>query len=136
MSPADIDQVTRTWSVASVDIDSLRRALAARLHGSAAFRLQRADWIIGAVSALTPALARPTAFGPIASELVAVRCPVTMDELTQERDALLGALAERCGRLTQASEHAWRLAIGLFAEIVASSGLDPFGASDRVEPNR
>ena len=56
-----------------------------------------------------------TAFGPTAVELIALRFPVTLDELAQERDALRGALDERCGPLAPDAAHAWDLAIELFA---------------------
>ncbi len=129
MSPDDIDQVTSTWRQALTEPDLLHEAIAERLAGSSAFRADRAGWIVRAVSGLAPVLHRPTAFAPAAAELISSRYPVTIEELAGERDALLGALEERCGPLPAATSHAWDLAIELFAEIVCAVGLDPFGCA-------
>ena len=135
MSPDDIDQVTRTWRAAMADEDVLTRSIGERLTGTVPFRAERARWIVRSVSSLAPVLDHPTAFGPTAVELIALRFPVTLDELAQERDALLGALAERCGPLAPDAAHSWDLAFELFAEIVCAIGLDPFGCSgDVAEP--
>ena len=132
MSPDDIDQVTSIWMAASADRDQLAGAVADRLTGTPEFRAERAEWVLRSVSSLAPVLAHPAAFAPTAAELIAPRFPVTLDELAVERDALLGALEERCGTLTPDAAHAWDLAFGLFAEIVCSIGLDPFGCAGDV----
>jgi hypothetical protein len=135
MSPDDIDEVTRTWRAARADEALLVSAIAGRLQGTAAFRAGRAEWIVRSVSSLAPVLDHPTRFVPAAADLIALRFPVTLDELAVERDALLGALEERCGTLAPSTAHAWDLAFGLFVEIVCAIGLDPFGcAADPVEP--
>jgi hypothetical protein len=126
VSPDEIDEVTRSWRRAMEDPQALRNAIAARLAGPPAFRAERAGWIVRAVSSLGPVLSRPTTFAPAAAELIALRFPVTLDELAVERDALLGGLAECCGPPSPAAERAWDLAFGLFAEIVCATGLDPF----------
>ena len=136
MSPDDISQVNRTWSLALTDLDALLEAVADRLPGSVTFRTQRAQWIVRAVTCLSPVLDHPTAFVPAAINLISVRFPVTTEELASERDALLGALDERCGPLTPETVQAWNLAIELFGEIVCSIGMDPFDAfPDAVEPS-
>lgn len=132
MSPDDIDLVTRIWRAAMADEAHLRRAVGDRLRGPVAFRTDRAAWIVRSVSSLAPVLDHPTAFAPAAADLIALRFPVTLDELAEERDALLGALDERCGTLDPDAAHAWALAFELFAEIVCAIGLDPFGCSDDV----
>jgi hypothetical protein len=129
VSPDDIDQVTGIWRTATADRDRLAGAVADRLTGTPAFRASRAEWILRSVSSLAPVLDHPAAFAPAAAELIAPRFPVTLDELAVERDALLGALEEICGALTPEAAHAWDLAFGIFAEIVCSIGLDPFGCS-------
>lgn len=129
VSPDDIALVHRTWRSALADMDQVHQAVAARLTGSASFRAERARWVLRAVSLLAPLLDRPTTFEPVAAELIANRYPVTLDELAVERDALLGALAEQVGGLTGSELRAWELAIGLFSEIVAAIGLDPFGCA-------
>src|SRR4051794_23315816 len=95
MSPEDIAQVDRTWADALTDLDALLGAIADRLPGSATFRTQRAQWIVRAVTCLSPVLDHPTAFVPTAINLISVRFPVTTEELAAERDALLGAVDER-----------------------------------------
>lgn len=132
MSPEEIAQVATTWQQAVADRDQLHRAIAERLVGSTAFRAERAGWIVCAVSCLSPVLDHPTAFVPAASELISARYPVTLDELAGERDALFGALAERCGPLAPGAARAWERAIELFAEIVCSIGLDPFATTLEV----
>ncbi|WP_426574922.1 hypothetical protein [Aquihabitans sp. McL0605] len=91
------------------------------------FRTERAEWIVEAVSSLSPVLDHPTVFVPAAIHLISMRFPLTMEELAAEREALLEALEERCGPLTMAAGHMWDLAIELFGEIACSIGLDPFG---------
>ena len=135
MSPDEIDQVTCIWRSARADEALLADAIGERLVGTAEFRADRARWIVRSVSSLAPVLHHPTAFGPVAADLITLRFPVTLDELAQERDALLGALAERCGPLAPDAAHSWDLAFELFAEIVCAIGLDPFGCSgDVAEP--
>ena len=128
MSPDDIDQVTTTWAQALTEPELLLAAVGDRLVGPAAFRRERAEWIARAVSGLSPVLDHPTSFVPAAIGLISMRFPVTAEELAVERDALLGALQERCGPLSPEAAHAWDLAIGLFGEIVCSIGMDPFDA--------
>lgn len=128
MSPDDIDLVTRTWQQALATPDLLLDAIGDRLTGSSTFRHDRAGWIVRAVSGLSPVLDHPTAFAPAAIGLISQRFPVTAEELAVERDALLGALQERCGPLAPETVHAWNLAIELFGEIVCSIGMDPFDA--------
>lgn len=137
MSPDEIDAVADSWQRALAEPDRLRAAIGARLTGSAPFREERARWIVRSVSCLSPVLDHPTAFVPAAVVLIASRYPVTIEELAAERDALLGALEERSGPLTPGARRAWDLAVDLFAEIVASIGLDPFDCSRddvRVQP--
>lgn len=126
MSPDDIELVTGTWRHAVADREALVGAIAERLAGAEGFRTERAEWIVRAVSSLSPVLARPTAFAPVAIDLISLRYPVTSDELAVERDALLGAVAARCAPLGDDARRAWGLAIDLFGEIVCSMGLDPF----------
>ena len=134
MSPDDIDQVLDCWQRALTEPDLLHRAIADRLVGSPSFRSERAAWIVRSVSCLSPDLDHPTAFVPTAVVLIASRFPVTLDELAAERDALLGALEERCGPLSAETAQAWNLAIELFAEIVSSIGLDPFACAEDRGP--
>lgn len=129
MSPDDIAHVHRTWWSALTELDLLLRAVAARLPGTPSFRVRRAYWVVRSVSHLAPLLDHPTTFEPVAADLIASRFPVTLDELGCERDALLGALNERCGGLSDAELRAWEAAIGLFAEIVCAVGQDPFGSA-------
>ncbi len=57
--------------------------------------------------------------------------PLTMDDLAVERDALFGALAAVGEPMTAGDQRrAWEMAIELFAEIVTSVCLDPFGTID------
>jgi hypothetical protein len=62
--------------------------------------------------------------------------PVSTDELAQDRDALLGAIADLQGPLDAAHKRAWTLAIGLFAEIVSSVCLDPFASCEPANQTR
>jgi hypothetical protein len=126
MSPDDIDQVTRTWQEALTRRDLLLRAVGDHLPGAPAFRSARSEWIVRSVTLLSSVLDRPTAFLPAAVELISLRFPVTIEELAIERVALFAALEDRCA-LDASETRAWNLAIDLFAEIVSSIGLDPFG---------
>lgn len=126
VSPDDIDQVTRTWQKALTDRDLLLQAIGDRLPGAPTFRAERSEWIVRSVSLLSPVLEHPTAFEPVAVDLISLRFPVTTDELSAEREALLAALRDRCS-LSPEAVRAWNLAIDLFGEIVCSIGLDPFG---------
>lgn len=128
MSPDDIERVRKVWEAVLADRRNLAAAVAARLPGTADFRAGRASWIVRSVTELTQVLDRPTAFGPVAAELIALRFPVTLEELAGERDALLGALDE-CFGLGADDQHSWCLAFGLFAEIVCAVGLAPFGCA-------
>ena len=62
----------------------------------------------------------------MAAELLAQRPHVTINELANERDALIAALNDLCGPLEGAALRSWTLAIGLFAEFVSAIGLNPF----------
>jgi hypothetical protein len=129
MNREQIDLVRQGWIRASTEPDVLQAAILDRLPGTLRFRLDRAGWIIEAVTRLAPTLDRPATFIPLAGDLLALRVPVTMDELAIERKALLGALDDVVATpMSVAERAAWELAIGLFAEIVSSVCLDPFGA--------
>lgn len=137
MNPEQIDIVVDTWRDACCDRDRLHDALRARLpplepsrgHEAYADPDPRADWIIEAVSRLSPVIGRPTRFTESAGDLVARRGAITMSELGADQSALLGALAELLGPLSEDAERAWSLALKLFEETVAATCLDPFGAA-------
>jgi hypothetical protein len=131
MSPDDIDEVRTRWRAALTDADRLSRAIAERLDGSPPFRTARGRWIIDAVTSLSAVLDHPGAFAPMAIDLLARRSAVTVDQLADDRDALLGAIDEVCGPLDTTATRSWHLAIGLFAEILCSVGLDPFATTGR-----
>jgi hypothetical protein len=130
MNRDEIDIVTCSWRRARSDPDRLHAAIVERLPGTFEFRVVRAQWIVDAVTRLAPALDRPGTFVPLAGDLLEARMPLTMGELTVERDALFGALTD-VGEPMNARDQrkAWEMAIGLFAEIVTSVCLDPFGPS-------
>ena len=134
MSPDDIDEVVTRWSQAASEPHLLHLAIAERLDGSLRFRNQRAQWIIEAVTYLSAALEHPGTFASTAAELLAQRPHVTITELTNERDALIAALNDLSGPLEGAALRSWTLAIGLFAEFVAATGLNPF--SDHLSDSR
>lgn len=126
MSPEEIEIVAAGWQRVSSDPTLLLVALTDRLPGSVRVRTERARWIADTVSRLTSRLEHPGSFMPEAAAVLAMRLPVSMDDLAQDRDALLGALVDLQGPLDPPSARAWSLAIGLFAEIVSSVCLDPF----------
>ena len=129
MSPDDIDEVVTRWRQAASEPHLLHLAIAERLDGSIRFRNQRAHWIIDAVTYLSAALEHPGTFVSTAADLLAQRPHVTTIELTNERDALIAALDDLCGPFEGTALRSWTLAIGLFAEFVAATGLNPFGDS-------
>ena len=137
MNPEQIDIVVGTWRDACCHHDRLHRALRDRLpaprRGSTGDECDeqtaRAGWIIEAVSRLSPVIDRPTRFNAAAGDLIARRGRVTMSELGADQDALLGALDELLGGLTEEERRSWALALKLFEETVAATCLDPFGAT-------
>jgi hypothetical protein len=130
MSPDDIDEVAVRWNLALCEPQLLHLAIAERLTGSLRFRKQRADWIIEAVTCLSAVLEHPGTFASMAADLLSQRPYVTTDELTNERDALLTALTDLCGPLDATALRSWTLAIGLFAEFIAATGLHPLSPHD------
>jgi hypothetical protein len=133
MSPDDIDEVTVRWNLAASEPQLLHLAIAERLTGSIRFRNRRADWIIETVTCLSEVLEHPGTFASRAADLLSQRPFVTTDELANERDALLAALTDLCGPLEGAALRSWTLAIGLFAEFVAATGLHPFSHNDQED---
>jgi hypothetical protein len=128
MNRTEIEIVASSWQRATADPGVLLAAIVERLTGPPRFRAERARWIIEAVTLLSPNLDRPTTFAAIAADLLAERIPITIHELEIERAALMGAIGELDDQELQDNERvAWRMAITLFAEIVASVCLDPFG---------
>ena len=125
--------VATGWHQISADPIVLLVALTDRLPGSVRVRASRAEWIADTVSRLTDRLNRPASFMPVAAAVLSERMPVSTDELAQDRDALLGAIADMQGPLDAAHTRAWTLAIGLFAEIVSSVCLDPFAYSEPAD---
>jgi hypothetical protein len=124
----EIDVVSSSWRRARSDPDLLLAALVERLPDTLPFRHVRAQWIVDAVTRLAPALGRPATFVPLAGDLLEARMPLTMDDLAVERDALFGALAAVGEPMTAGDQRrSWEMAIELFAEIVTSVCLDPFG---------
>lgn len=131
MNRDQIDIVVSSWRRARSDPDLLHAAIVDRLPGPSGFRDVRARWIVDAVNRLAPALGRPATFIPLASDLLAARIPLTLDELAVERNALFAALADVGEPMNKRDQRrAWEMAIGLFAEIVTSVCLDPFGPTD------
>lgn len=128
MNRDEIDIVASGWRRACSDPERLQAAIVDRLPGTLPFRIVRARWIVDAVTRLAPALDRPATFVPLAGDLLAARMPLTVDELAVERDALFGALGDVGEPMTARDQRrAWEMAIGLFAEIVTSVCLEPFG---------
>jgi hemoglobin-like flavoprotein len=134
MDRDEIGLVTDSWRNALSQPDVLFSALTERLDGTDRFRTERARWIVDAVSALSEVLDHPATFEPRAAEVLARRSNVTVEELGTERDALLAALTELDPGMTTETARAWQLAIGLFAELVAAVGLEPF-KGDRESPS-
>jgi hypothetical protein len=126
MSPEQITAVVNSWDRALAE-PALHTEIAQRLDGDEDHRHNRAAWIIKAVTQLAHALDRPGLFETLAEGALAQRLPVSVDELAADREALLGALTTINGPSDSASERSWSLAIQLFAEIVASTSLNPFG---------
>ena len=122
--------VATGWQRMSADPILLLVALTDRLPGSVRVRTVRAGWIADTVSRLADRLDHPASFVPEAAAVLAERMPVSMDQLAEDRDALLGALADVEGPLDPDHQRAWSLAIGLFAEIVSSVCLDPFATGE------
>jgi hypothetical protein len=135
VSPEEIRTVAAGWQLVSSDPTLLIVALTDRLPGSVQVRTARARWIADTVSRLTSRLEHPASFVPEAASVLATRMPVSMDEMAEDRDALLGALVDLQGPLDPSSERAWSLAIGLFGEIVSSVCLDPFANGEPVTSN-
>ena len=137
MSPDDIDEVRTRWGAALTDTERLCGAITERLNGSLQFRTIRARWIVAAVTGLAAVLDHPAAFAPMAVGLLAQRTAVTIDQLADDRDALLGAIDALCGPLDATATRSWQLAIGLFAEMLSTVGLKPFDApgdgGDRID---
>jgi len=134
MNRDEIDIVASSWRRARSDPDLLLAALVERLPDSLPFRVVRAQWIVDAVTRLAPALGRPATFVPLAGDLLEARMPLTMDDLAVDRDALLGALGAVGEPMTAGDQRrSWEMAIELFAEIVTSVCLDPFGTIDARE---
>ena len=137
MNPEQIDIVVGTWRDACCHHDVLQRALRDRLPaprpGSTCDECDeptaRARWIIEAVSRLSPVIDRPTRYNAAVGDLIARRGPVTMSELGADQAALLGALDELLGGLSDEERRSWELALKLFEETVAAACLDPFSAT-------
>jgi hypothetical protein len=128
MNRDEIDIVTSSWRRACSDPARLHAAIVDRLPGTLPFRVVRARWIVDAVTRLAPVLDRPATFVPLAGDLLAARMPLTVDELAVERDALFAALGDVGVPMSARDQRrAWEMAIGLFAEIVTSVCLEPFG---------
>jgi len=131
MNRDEVDTVAASWRRARSDPDLLHAAIVERLPGMLPFRVVRAQWIVDAVTQLAPALDRPATFVPLAGDLLEARKPLTLDELAVDRDALFGALGAIGEPMTACDQRrAWEMAIELFAEIVTSVCLAPFGPID------
>ena len=131
MNRDEIDIVATSWCRARSDPGLLHAAIVERLPGTLHTRVVRARWIVDAVTRLAPALDRPATFVPLAGDLLEARMPLTLDELAVDRDALFGALSAVGEPITARDQlRAWEMAIELFAEIVTSVCLDPFGPVD------
>jgi hypothetical protein len=125
MTPDQIDTVVSMWHRARRD-PGLLEAIADGFPPSDAEACHHADWVIRAVTRLSPMLDRPTQFGPAAAALAVERAPVQLAELAADRDALLTGLATVLGPLGPDDLRAWHLAIELFAEIIADLAFEPF----------
>ncbi len=128
MNRQQIEIVAASWHRTTTEPALVLAAIMARLPGALPSRAGRARWIVEAVTCLSPNLDRPATFAAIAADLLDERIPITIHELEVERAALLGAIDERAvPGLDDDERVAWEMAISLFAEIVASVCLDPFG---------
>jgi hypothetical protein len=131
MNRSQIGTVTSSWERSTEESGLLLAAIVERLTGSLGSRARRARWIIEAVTLLAPNLDRPARFSAIAGDLLRERIPVTVQELEVDRAALLGAVdALAVPELGDDARAAWQMAINLFAAIVESVCLDPFGDAE------
>lgn len=128
MTPEQIDIVQRSWRAALGDVQ-LPATIAGALSGSPNETSTRATWIVDTVSALSALLNQPGQFSELAERVLARRVGVTIEELAEDREALLAAIRTKhpSGRdERERIERAWTLAIQLFGEIVTAACLDPF----------